>query len=179
MITPMIIPHSREAPMIKSEWLAEFAEALKATRKPRDLTQQELADLFAMKLSLSAGGSRWPRVRSARLCVARRELCRAFAIVGGWVCRVQANLSGTKTAGYGARVGEQISRADLASAAEQLRRVLATVPADPDHCAYLRGAADTLAMLAAFADDSGKCPETKVSGHGQHVTTDETFPQDG
>jgi hypothetical protein len=72
-------------------------------------------------------------------------------------------------------VGEQISRADLASAAQQLRRVLATVPADPDHAAYLRGAADTLAMLA----DSGKCPETKVSGSGQHVATGETFPQEG
>jgi hypothetical protein len=73
------------------------------------------------------------------------------------------------------RVGEQISRADLASAAEQLRRVLATVPADPDHAAYLRGAADTLAMLAG----SGECPETKVSGCGQRVATGETFPQDG
>lgn len=77
------------------------------------------------------------------------------------------------------RVGEQLSRADLASAAEQLRAVLATVPADPDHSTYLRGATDTLAMLAALADDSGKCPETKVSGHGQHVATGETFPQDG
>jgi hypothetical protein len=38
------------------------------------------------------------------------------------------------------RVGEQINRADLASAAEQLRTVLASVPADPDHAAYLRGA---------------------------------------
>jgi hypothetical protein len=72
-------------------------------------------------------------------------------------------------------VGELISRADLASAAERLRRVLVTVPADPDQCAYLRGAADTLAMLA----DSGKCPETKGVGYGQHVATGETFPQDG
>jgi hypothetical protein len=62
------------------------------------------------------------------------------------------------------RVGEQISRVDLASAAEQLRTVLAAVPTDPDHSAYLRGATDTLAMLAAFADDSRKCPETKVDG---------------
>jgi hypothetical protein len=57
--------------------------------------------------------------------------------------------------------GEQIRRADLTSAAGQLRRVLATVPADPDHAAYLRGATDTLAMLAAVADDSEGCPETK------------------
>jgi hypothetical protein len=45
------------------------------------------------------------------------------------------------------RVGEQISRADLTSAAERLWTVLATVPTDPDHAAYLRGAADTMAML--------------------------------
>jgi hypothetical protein len=51
-------------------------------------------------------------------------------------------------------MGELISRADLASVAERLRRVLVTVPADPDHAAYLRGAVDTLAMLAACADDS-------------------------
>lgn len=75
-------------------------------------------------------------------------------------------------------VGELISRADLASAAERLRRVLVTVPADPDHAAYLRGAVDTLAMLAACADDSQGCPETKVVGCGQHVATGETFPQD-
>ena len=55
----------------------------------------------------------------------------------------------------------QISRADLTSAAEQLRTVLVSVPADPDHAAYLRGAADTMAMLAALADGSGECPETK------------------
>jgi hypothetical protein len=61
-------------------------------------------------------------------------------------------------------VGEQIGRADLASAAEQLRRVLASVPADLDHAAYLRGAADTLAMLAARADGSEECPETKELG---------------
>jgi hypothetical protein len=72
-------------------------------------------------------------------------------------------------------VGEQISRADLASAAEQLRTVLATIPADPDHCAYLRGAADTLVMLAG----SRECPETKVSGWGQHAGIGEMFPQDG
>ena len=72
-------------------------------------------------------------------------------------------------------MGEPISRADVVSAAVQLRMVLATVPADQDHAVYLRGAADTLAMLAG----SGECPETKVSGCGQHVTTDETFPQDG
>ena len=76
-------------------------------------------------------------------------------------------------------MGEQISRADLASAAEQLRRVLVTVPADPDHAAYLRGATDTLAMLAACADDSEGCPETKVVGCGQRVAIGETFPQDG
>jgi hypothetical protein len=63
-------------------------------------------------------------------------------------------------------VGEQSSRADLTSAVEQLRTVLTTVPADPDHAAYLRGAADTLAMLAACADGSEGCPETKVVGHG-------------
>jgi hypothetical protein len=75
-------------------------------------------------------------------------------------------------------VGEQISRADLASAAEQLRTVLASVPADPDHAAYLRGAADTLAMLAARADGSGERPETKVSGGEQHAEIGEAFPQD-
>jgi hypothetical protein len=58
------------------------------------------------------------------------------------------------------RVGEQISYADLTSAAERLWTVLATVPTDPDHAAYLRGAADTMAMLAVFADGAGKCPET-------------------
>jgi hypothetical protein len=57
-------------------------------------------------------------------------------------------------------VGEQISYADLTSAAERLWAVLATVPTDPDHAAYLRGAADTMAMLAVFADGAGKCPET-------------------
>jgi hypothetical protein len=57
-------------------------------------------------------------------------------------------------------VGEQISYADLTSAAERLWTVLATVPTDPDQAAYLRGAADTMAMLAARADGSGKCPET-------------------
>ncbi|MGH8583679.1 MAG: hypothetical protein ACREWG_13050 [Gammaproteobacteria bacterium] len=77
-------------------------------------------------------------------------------------------------------MGEPISRADLlVSAAEQLRTVLATVPADPDHAAYLRGAADTLVMLAGLRDDSGECPETKVSGCGQPAETRETFPQDG
>jgi hypothetical protein len=76
-------------------------------------------------------------------------------------------------------MGELISRGDLASAAEQLRTVLVSVPADPDHCAYLRGAADTLAMLARLADGSGECPKTKVSGCGQHAETGETFPQDG
>ena len=75
-------------------------------------------------------------------------------------------------------MGELISRADLASAAEQLRRVLVTVPADPDHGAYLRGATDTLAMLAACADDSEGCPETKVEGCEQHVATGETFHQE-
>ncbi|MCA1702752.1 MAG: hypothetical protein LC808_05565, partial [Actinobacteria bacterium] len=63
-------------------------------------------------------------------------------------------------------MGEQISRADLTSAAAQLRTVLATVPADPDQAPYLRGAADTLAMLAGPADDSDQGPETKVSTHG-------------
>jgi hypothetical protein len=76
-------------------------------------------------------------------------------------------------------VGELISRAELASAAEQLRTVLATIPADRDHAAYLRGATETLAMLAAVADDSGTCPETKVSGGGQHAETGGMFPQDG
>jgi hypothetical protein len=76
-------------------------------------------------------------------------------------------------------VGEQISQADLTSATGQLRMVLVTVPADPDHAAYLRGATDTLVMLGRLADGSGECPETKVSGCGQHVATGETFPQDG
>jgi hypothetical protein len=61
-------------------------------------------------------------------------------------------------------MGELISRDDLASAAEQLRTVLASVPADPDHAAYLRGAADTMTMLARLADGSGECPKTKGSG---------------
>jgi hypothetical protein len=63
------------------------------------------------------------------------------------------------------RVGEQINRADLASAAEQLRTVLASVPADPDHAAYLRGAADTIAMLAKLADGSGV---SRNQGSGTH-----------
>jgi hypothetical protein len=75
-------------------------------------------------------------------------------------------------------VGEQINRADLASAAEQLRAVLAAIPADPDHAAYLRGATDTMAMLAGLADGSGECPETKVSGGEQHAEIGEVFPQD-
>ena len=75
-------------------------------------------------------------------------------------------------------MGEQINRADVASAAELLRVVLASVPADPDHAAYLRGAADTMAMLAALADGSGECPETKVSGDEQHAEIGEVFPQD-
>jgi hypothetical protein len=99
----------------------------------------------------------------------------AFTIVEDWCAA--ANASGTKTAGYGARVGEPISRADLASAVEQLRTVLATVPVDPDHCAYLRGVTDTLTMLAALADGSGQCPETKVSGCGPHIITGEAFPR--
>jgi hypothetical protein len=70
-------------------------------------------------------------------------------------------------------VGEQISRAGLAGAAEQLRTVLATVPADLDHCAYLRGATDTLAMLA----DSGECPETKVVGPAANQELGGSFPQ--
>jgi hypothetical protein len=75
------------------------------------------------------------------------------------------------------RVGEQISRADLASAAEQLRTVLVSVPADPDHAAYLRGAADTLAMLARLADGSGECPETKVVGPTASQELGGSFPQ--
>ena len=81
--------------------------------------------------------------------------------------------------GYGACVDEPISRADLTSAAEHLRTVLTTVPADPDHAAYLRGAADTLAMLAGPADDFDQCPETKVVGHGPGPVIGEVFPQDG
>ena len=75
------------------------------------------------------------------------------------------------------RVEEQISRADLTSAAEQLRTVLATVPADLDQAAYLRGAADTLAMLAARADGSGECPETKVVGPTASQKLCGSFPQ--
>jgi hypothetical protein len=61
-------------------------------------------------------------------------------------------------------MGELISRADLAGAAECLRVVLAKtaageIPAELDHVAYLRGAVDTLAMLAEG------CPETKGPGH--------------
>ena len=77
------------------------------------------------------------------------------------VCRVQTNLSGTKTGGTVPRVGEQISRADLASAAGQLRTVLASVSADPDHAAYLRGAADALAMLTGLADGSRGVPKRR------------------
>jgi hypothetical protein len=83
-----------------------------------------------------------------------------------------------ETGGTVSRVGERIGRADLASAAEQLRTVLASVPADPDHAAYLRGAADTLAMLAVRADGSEECLETKVSGDEQRAETGETSPHD-
>ncbi|HET9255765.1 MAG TPA: hypothetical protein VFO16_11245 [Pseudonocardiaceae bacterium] len=76
-------------------------------------------------------------------------------------------------------MGEPISHADLAGAAEQLRKVLAAVPADPDHVAYLRGAVDALMILAGPEDESGLCLKTKVSGCGQHVATGEMFPQDG
>jgi hypothetical protein len=75
-------------------------------------------------------------------------------------------------------VGESISRADLVSAAEQLRTVLATSPVDPDHTAYLRSAADTMVMLARLADGAEECPETKVSGDEQRAETGETFPHD-
>jgi hypothetical protein len=74
-------------------------------------------------------------------------------------------------------LGEQISRADLASAAGQLRTVLASVSADLDHAAYLRGATDTLAMLGAFADGSGECPETKVVGLTASQKLGGSFPQ--
>lgn len=75
-------------------------------------------------------------------------------------------------------MGELISRDDLAGAAECLRVVLAEtdaeeIPAELDHVAYLRGAVDTLAMLAE------RCPETKVSGCGQHAEAGGMFPQDG
>jgi hypothetical protein len=75
-------------------------------------------------------------------------------------------------------MGELISGDDLAGAAECLRVVLAEtdaeeIPAELDHVAYLRGAVDTLAMLATG------CPETKGVGCGRHVATGETFPQDG
>lgn len=79
---------------------------------------------------------------------------------------MQANLRGRKPRGYGPRVGGQISWADLASAAEQLRTVLGVVQADPDHAAYLRGAVDALAILADSTDGFGECLETKVVGHG-------------
>jgi hypothetical protein len=74
---------------------------------------------------------------------------------------------------------ELIRGDDLAGAAECLRVVLAEtdaeeIPAELDHVAYLRGAVDTLAMLATTG-----CPETKVVGCGRHVATGETFPQDG
>ena len=74
-------------------------------------------------------------------------------------------------------VGELISGDDLAGAVECLRVVLAEtdaeeIPAELDHVAYLRGAVDTLAMLATG------CLETLVVGCGQHVATGETFPQD-
>ena len=76
-------------------------------------------------------------------------------------------------------VGEQISR----SRPGQGRRAAADGadhgPGRSGPYAYLRGATDTLAMLAAVADDSGKCPETRVVGYGQYVATGETFPQDG
>lgn len=76
------------------------------------------------------------------------------------------------------RVDAQISRADLTDAVESLRAVLAAIDAgeitaDLDHVAYLRGAVAALTALAK------ECPETKVSGCGQHVATGETFPQDG
>jgi hypothetical protein len=74
-------------------------------------------------------------------------------------------------------VGEQINRADLASAAEQLRAVLAAIPADPDHAAYLRGATDTIAMLARLADGAEECPETKVVGPTASQEPGGTFPQ--
>ena len=62
--------------------------------------------------------------------------------------------------------GNQAPTADeLTAAADVLLRVLAEVgsgqiAADLDHAAYLRGAADTLSMLA------GGCVKTKVVGQG-------------
>ncbi|MCA1704484.1 MAG: hypothetical protein LC808_14975 [Actinobacteria bacterium] len=78
---------------------------------------------------------------------------------------------------YGARMGEPLSRAELTAAADVLHRVLAEVdtgrlPADLDHAAYLRGAADTLLMLA------GGCLKTKVTAHPASQATGGTFPQD-
>jgi hypothetical protein len=75
------------------------------------------------------------------------------------------------------RMGEQISRTDLTSAAEQLRTVLAMVPADPDHAAYLRGAADALTMLAEPAEGSKEYPETKVMGPTASQEPGRSFPQ--
>jgi hypothetical protein len=74
-------------------------------------------------------------------------------------------------------MSELSSGDDLAGAAECLRVVLAEtdveeIPAELDHVAYLRGAVDTLAMLATG------CPETKVEGCEQHVATGETFHQE-
>jgi hypothetical protein len=88
-------------------------------------------------------------------------------------------------------VDEHLSRADLTTAAESLRAILAAItagkiPADLDHAAYLRGAADTLAMLAEPLNDgstdsstsSGDRPETKVSTHGDDPETGTPFQHD-
>jgi hypothetical protein len=74
-------------------------------------------------------------------------------------------------------VDEQITRPDLTTAAESLRRVLAAIDtgeitADLDHVAYLRGAVDALEVLA------GGCPDTKVTGHPASQETGVAFPQD-
>ncbi|MCA1672350.1 MAG: hypothetical protein LC799_09165 [Actinobacteria bacterium] len=66
---------------------------------------------------------------------------------------------------------------ELAAAAAVLHRVLAEVdtgrlPADLDHAAYLRGAANTLSLLA------GGCVNTKVSTHGDDAEIDGAFHHD-
>jgi len=69
---------------------------------------------------------------------------------------------------------------DPAAVAEQIRAVLAAIEAgdieaDLDHLAYLRGAADVLALLAE--PDSGPRPGSLGSGHGARDTGQGPSPQ--
>jgi hypothetical protein len=78
---------------------------------------------------------------------------------------------------------DPIGADDLAAAAAGLAEVLQGLRAAPDttatpvQLAYLRGCADTLAMLAALTD--GERPTLFNLGHPDRRSSGAAFPQDG